>query len=77
MGLFDGISLKGIVRDVTNVVGAFTGAGGAPQGDYSVFTTIRQKLRQLETESRVVLIKAFLVKLGRQVWKLADARRNY
>ena len=26
MGLFDGISLKGIVRDVTNVVGAFTGA---------------------------------------------------
>ena len=26
MGLFDGISLKGVVRDVTNVVGAFTGA---------------------------------------------------
>jgi hypothetical protein len=26
MGLFDGVSLKGIVRDVTNVVGAFTGA---------------------------------------------------
>lgn len=37
MGLFDGISLKGVVRDVTNVVGAFTGAGGAPQGDYTVF----------------------------------------
>ena len=26
MGLFDGVSLKGIVRDVSNVVGAFTGA---------------------------------------------------
>jgi hypothetical protein len=26
MGLFDGISLPGIVRDVSNVVGAFTGA---------------------------------------------------
>ena len=26
MGLFDGISLKGVVRDVTNVVGAFTGS---------------------------------------------------
>jgi len=26
MGLFDGISLKGVVRDVSNVVGAFTGA---------------------------------------------------
>lgn len=26
MGFFDGISLKGIVRDVSNVVGAFTGA---------------------------------------------------
>jgi hypothetical protein len=38
MGIFDGVSLKGIVRDVTNVVGAFTGAGGTPQGDYTVFT---------------------------------------
>ena len=26
MGLFDGFSLKGVVRDVSNVVGAFTGA---------------------------------------------------
>ena len=26
MGLFDGVSLRGVVRDVTNVVGAFTGA---------------------------------------------------
>jgi hypothetical protein len=26
MGLFDGVSLKGVVRDVSNVVGAFTGA---------------------------------------------------
>lgn len=26
MGLFDGISLKGVVRDVTNVLGAYTGA---------------------------------------------------
>ena len=26
MGLFDGFSLKGVFRDVTNVVGAFTGA---------------------------------------------------
>jgi hypothetical protein len=38
MGIFDGISLKGVVRDVTNVVGAFTGAGGAPQEDYTIFT---------------------------------------
>lgn len=38
MGLFDGISLKGIVEDVTQVVGAFTGAG-APQGDYTIYTT--------------------------------------
>lgn len=37
MGLFDGVSLKGIIRDVTNVAGAITGAGGAPQGDYTVF----------------------------------------
>ena len=36
MGLFDGLSLKGVVRDVTNVVGAFTGVG-SPQGDYTVF----------------------------------------
>lgn len=26
MGLFDGVSLKSVIRDVTNVVGAFTGA---------------------------------------------------
>lgn len=37
MGLFDGISLKGVVRDVTNIAGAITGAGGAPQGDYTIF----------------------------------------
>jgi hypothetical protein len=46
MGLFDGVSLKGIVRDVTNVVGAFTGAGGAPQGDYTVFTTYPKETTQ-------------------------------
>jgi len=37
MGIFDGISFKGIVRDVTNVAGAITGAGTAPQGDYTIF----------------------------------------
>jgi hypothetical protein len=37
MGIFDGISLKGVVRDVTNVVGSITGAGGQPQGDYTIF----------------------------------------
>lgn len=38
MGLFDGISLKGVIRDVTKVAGAFTGAG-SPQEDYTIFTT--------------------------------------
>lgn len=37
MGLFDGISLKGVLRDITNVAGAITGAGTAPQTDYTVF----------------------------------------
>ena len=39
MGLFDGVSLKSIVRDVTNVVGAFTGA--APIQDQQPVTTIQ------------------------------------
>jgi hypothetical protein len=38
MGLFDGVSLKSIVRDVTNVVGAFTGA--APIQDKQPTTVI-------------------------------------
>tara|TARA_E500000178_G_C16942327_1_gene717045 strand:+ start:288 stop:1016 length:729 start_codon:yes stop_codon:yes gene_type:complete len=37
MGIFDGVSLKGIIRDFTNVAGAITGAGTAPQGDYTIF----------------------------------------
>ena len=37
MGLFDGISLKGIVNDVTNLASAFTGGPGSPQEDYTVF----------------------------------------
>lgn len=37
MGLFDGISLPGVIRDFTNVVGSVTGAGTAQQGDYTVF----------------------------------------
>lgn len=36
MGLFDGISTQGIIRDVTNVVGAFTGAR-PQQEDYTIY----------------------------------------
>ena len=40
MGLFDGVSLKGVVRDVTNVVGAFTGAQPIqPSASQTVYTT--------------------------------------
>ena len=40
MGLFDGVSLKGVIRDVTNVVGAFTGA--APIQDKQETVVVRQ-----------------------------------
>ena len=40
MGIFDGVSLKGVIRDVTNVVGAFTGA--APIQDKQDTVVVRQ-----------------------------------
>lgn len=47
MGLFDGVSLKSIVRDVTNVVGAFTGA--APIQDKQETQIIPVPMRTAET----------------------------
>ena len=39
MGLFDdGVSLKGVIRDVTNVVGAFTGARPIQRGGTTMST---------------------------------------
>lgn len=37
MALFDGFSLKGVIRDITNVAGSITGAGTYQQGDYTIF----------------------------------------
>ena len=47
MGLFDGISLKSAIRDVTNVVGAFTGA--APIQDKQDTQVVVQPVRTAET----------------------------
>lgn len=47
MGLFDGFSLKGVIRDVTNVVGAFTGA--APIQDKQEVQVIPVPQRTAET----------------------------
>lgn len=47
MGLFDGISLKSAIRDVTNVVGAFTGA--APIQDKQETKIIAAPIRTAET----------------------------
>lgn len=46
MGIFDGVSIKGLVRDVTNVAAAFTGGSGMPQGDYTVFNPNAQETTQ-------------------------------
>lgn len=47
MGLFDGVSLKSAIRDVTNVVGAFTGA--APIQDKQETKIIAAPTRTSET----------------------------
>lgn len=52
MGLFDGISLKGIIRDVSKVAGAFTGAQPVQEG-YAVDTNViyEQPPKPVENQS--------------------------
>ncbi len=52
MGLFDGISLKSVVRDVSNVVGAFTGAQPIQYSQQPSTTVISPTNRPIETNSQ-------------------------
>ncbi len=52
MGLFDGISLKSVVRDVSNVVGAFTGAQPIQYSQQPSTTVINPTNRPIETNSQ-------------------------
>ena len=46
MGIFDGISLKSIIRDTSNIVGAFTGA--APIQDQQPQTNVTYLTQPIE-----------------------------
>jgi len=68
MGIFDGVSLKSVVRDVTNVVGAFTGAEPIQYGQTSG-PIIPQPTRPIETNSQfdqfVNILPSFLQAIPR------------